>query len=189
MSRRQVKDAFVADYDDFLNHPEPMKLLSELAVLRTTLVEYQQSRTIMHTIKKQVLARAAAQKIEEMAEKNDGEVSADDMYSIICAHLIQDNSLITGEDVKAITSLVDTISKVAERAKRIEDGLTLKLSWDKDLVQIVTNFVILVAIKFVPVEHRPFLAAATRDFLQGKGVAAQSLSLSSAFDRGDVYEG
>ena len=97
--------------------------------------------------------------------------------------------MITSEDVKAITILVDGISKVAERAKRIEDGMTLKISWDSDMVQIITNFVALVALKFVPVAHRPALAAATRDFMQGKGEAARSLSLQTAFDRGDVYEG
>lgn len=189
MSSRQVKAEYAVDYNDFLNHPEPMKLLAELAVLRTTLVEYQQSRTIVHTIKRQTLARAAAGEIEKRAEAQDGEISVDDMYNIICAHMVKDSGTLTVDDVRAITSLVDTISKVAERAKRIEDGLTLKLSWDKDCVQIVNNFIMFVCLKFVPIEAQPFLAAATRDFLAGKGVAAETLSLSAAFERGDVYEG
>lgn len=179
-----MKEEYYKDYREFMEDPEPLKLLGELGALRTALVEYQQSRTVSHTIKMQVLARKAAECIENRAIDQDGEISVDDMYSIISAHMVRDTQRMTGEDVKSIAHLVDTISKVAERAKRIEEGITLKLAWDNDLVQIIINFVTLVVLRFVPSPLRPALAAATRDYLQGKGQAAECLALGSTFQRG-----
>lgn len=144
--------------------------------MRTYLVEFRQS--IEHRKLERVanFARQCAHRLKSYFERIpelEGELELDAkdiqqiedlMVQLYAANFGEVSAALTPTDMTVLTKAIQAISQIAERAKKIEDGITLKLEWSKDLAEKLGKFIVQVVFPHIPVERRMDIAADARKF-------------------------
>lgn len=143
-------------YKEFLSREKPYDLVSELAQLRTLLVQYRESRSNLLPEKKEefiglvkdyiVSYLVETRGMEEERAVKQAAIMAHPMEDVYCEFL-EGSTLIDYDYIDTVSSLIDQISKVAEKAKKINEGFTIHAHIDSDyLVDFIQKVVFSVVV-------------------------------------------
>jgi len=130
------------DFDSFVSDPEILGLSGEIAILRTAMIEFRESLDNRHVNNVNNFIKGVVKDLEEEWEMDKQEygVLRKAMLSNFCKVFGQ-TSFINARDVSVIAKLADTTGKLVEKAKKIEDGITVDLDWKGNMVEILQKFV------------------------------------------------
>lgn len=171
---RAIAKHLQTDYDTFRGNPDPFNLQDEMAQLRTLLVEIRETLDnegagrllefgeITKTYVKSYL------KSEQELEDEDAEELAETLSTKAVeahANVYGIKSKITTKEAVDIAKVVESLSKVAERYKKMSDGVVLRINYDNRVVEAMTKFVVQVVLRHVPLQHRRQIAASAKAFL------------------------
>jgi len=160
MSKSATHSTKHVDYDEFVNDPEILGLSRELAVLRTLVIEFRESMDNRHVSNVNNFIKGT---IKELQDDENGWELEDGDYGILRKAILSNfcktfgqTSFINARDVSVMAKLVETIGKLVEKAKKIEDGITVDVDWKGNVVEILQKF-----IQFIvcPVVKDPALVA------------------------------
>lgn len=160
MSQSAAHKTRHVDYDDFVADAEILGLSREIALLRTLMIEFRESMDNRHVSNVNSFIKAV---VKQLQDDEDGWVLDGEDYSILRKAILSQfcktfgqTSFINARDVSVMAKLVETLSKLVERAKKIEDGITVDIDWKGNIVEILQKF-----IQFIvcPVVKDPVLIA------------------------------
>lgn len=160
MSKTATHNTKRVDYDSFVDDPEILGLSRELALLRTLVIEFRESMDNRHANNVNTFIKGT---IKELCEAEDGWVMEKEEFAVLRRVMLANfckifgqTSFINARDVSVMAKLVETIGKLVEKAKKIEDGITVELDWKGNIVEILQKF-----IQFIvcPVVKDPALVA------------------------------
>lgn len=196
MPSKAVSKRNQVDYAEFCSHPEPLTLQAELAHARTFLVEFRESienRKLDRVVQfADQVSRQAITKLQISLNSIEGcedvdfdpedyKEVADLVIQLYAANFGEVAANLTPGDMLVLTKSLQTISQIAERAKKIEDGITLKLEWSKDLAEKLTKFIVQVVFRHVTdPEVRKEIAHSSREFF------SSSFGRQAALQAGDA---
>lgn len=159
-------------YQEFLKTEKPFDLSRELALLRTIFVEL---REAMDERRPQKVAAFLEQLTHELTRTLIGRKLNPEMSKILAEDylipVIYDTfvlmwgvgvTMLDPDEAKDMTYILDTISKVAERMKKIQEGVTLNININAEML---TRFLVNVVFPSVPEpERRSQIAGRARQF-------------------------
>lgn len=122
-------------FQAFYEQEKPLELLSEIAYLRTLGVELRQTiernregnrQELLEEFKKRLATTLIDAGMEESDLEEFTEEVADDLDDILLEYIGPAEPL-SPADIGHLAEHIETISRVAERAKKIKDGFTLNI--------------------------------------------------------------
>ena len=126
-------------YQDFLSDKKPFDLRREMALLRTLFVETRNKMEASCLNKAAEIEDALAKKLDH-GMKGDPERKRKLISLVLsCAREVLQDELdltagLTIDEAKDLTWMLDTVSKVAERMKKIQEGVKLQVSIDTNIL-------------------------------------------------------
>jgi hypothetical protein len=144
-------------YKEFLAKEKPFELFSEIAHLRTLLVEVREALDedpeeradavcelakdciVGHLTHKKGMSAEKAERVSELAQEGMKEALRQSLGGNKGWNLLDKERR---ESIKLLTGIIDQIATVAEKAKRIQDGITIHVDIDSAyLVRFVQDIV------------------------------------------------
>lgn len=188
---RAVAKHLQVDYEEFASRPDPFNLQGEMAQLRTLLVETREGLEDS-TIAKQLefgqvveaMCLAQLTDVEEWDEEEARPLAAKlaDIASEALGAVFGTRVRMTPKDAVDIAKVVESLSKVSERYKKMADGVVLNIKYDNELSEMMSRFVVHVIMRYIPVSKRDAVAAAARAFLP----TSQSLGTTTNWSTVDL---
>lgn len=174
MFTKAVNKDKVVDYEGHLKSSNVFDLKATAAMIITLAEEYREGIETRHTTK----VRSFIEKV--VAELNQYWTMDENQMNIV-KKIIMSNFMgvfgfaasITAQDAAALLKITDQLSKTAERASKIQDGFTFRLSWGQRLEETITQFIEEIVIPEIPNENRMSLALKTKKFFSGLKIATQ----------------
>lgn len=147
MLKNAVHKTKHVDFDQFVADPEILGLSGEIAVLRSAMVEFRESLDNRHVNNVNNFIKGI---IKDLDDDDNWEMDGAE-YSTLRKAILSNfcktfgqNSFINARDVSVIAKLADITGKLVERAKKIEDGITVDLDWKGNMIEILQKFIQLV---------------------------------------------
>lgn len=171
---RTIARHLQTDYDTFRGNPDPFNLQDEMAQLRTLLVEVRESLDagavdLLLQFGELVKAHLRQYMVEDLELDVD---EADQLAEVMSTKAVEAHASVYGmkaristKEAVDIAKVVESLSKVAERYKKMSDGVVLRINYDNRVVEAMTKFVVQVVLRHVPLQHRRQIAASARAFL------------------------
>lgn len=174
MSTRAVAKHLQIDYDTFRGDADPFNLQSEMALLRTLLVEVRETldeggqdlllaygelhKSYIKSvfIKEYEWSEGQAEELAELCSTMGVRAHAE-VYGL--------KTKITPKEAVDVAKVVESLSKVAERYKKMADGVSIGVNYDHRVIETLTKFVVQVVLRHVPLQHRRQIAASAKAFM------------------------
>lgn len=143
-----VPSRFTGVYQDFLNNPKPFDLRSEMAMLRTLYMELREHLDSQSVGK---LDHVTDKVLDELAPKLKGseelvQFLLTTVGQTLKATLMEEMDIswsASKDNIRELSDLLEKISRVAERMKKIQEGAKLEISLDVNLITRLLTTVVL----------------------------------------------
>lgn len=177
------------NFQEFLRTEKPFDLSRELALLRTLFVELRESLDERRPQKVATfLEQLHTEFVRALVERKLNPEIAEQLSRGFLIPVVHDNfvlmwgvgiSMIDPDEAKDLTFILDTISKVAERMKKIQEGVTLNVSINAEML---TRFLVNVVFPSIPEpDRRQAIAGRARQFSVS---ARRTVDVSNVVDLG-----
>jgi hypothetical protein len=178
MSRSYSASSTQLSYEEFEASRQPWDLLGELSAARALVVEFrnsleeaslEMSQQFFHQVTSDVHMAFTMAKVrnsdldDETCDSLEQSVSA--LVQQNFSQVYPTNLRLSGKDAETMSKLLRNVVEMAEKYKRIFDGITIGLDVDQRLEALLLSFVTKTILPNMAVKDRPALAAAVKDFL------------------------
>jgi hypothetical protein len=125
-------------YQDFLQDDKPFDLRREMALLRILYIEARELLDNANSDKSTLIEEEVLKKLSHIFKGSEEKVKpildvvSQTLKSVLSNELPSEN--LTLSDIDAISKLLETISRVAERMKKIQEGVKLQVSIDTNIL-------------------------------------------------------
>lgn len=185
-SAKSVNKARIQDYEEHLANPQIFELKATAASLITLSEEYRSSIESRNTTKVRKFIEKVMNGLEEWwgFDKQE-EQNIKEILLSTYMECFGFSSCLTPQDASAMLKIADTLSKVCERAHKINDDMIYKLDWGEKMVERLTMFLEQVIFPEIPPQARINIAMKAKSFFSSTKKQAQ-LPAESVIDMGYV---
>jgi hypothetical protein len=190
MSSRSVHSSLEFEYEEFRRHPNPFGLADELAQARTLLVEFREAVEACSLEKVSAFCEgiglAIAQNVRDIVghamgipeedkatHKGLGKLAKaivgatrDDVYYMY-EKIFGPASRITPEQARTMAGLLKTVGDLAEKFKKMSEGVTLTVAYDKETIDMMARFLSICILPYCSVEQKAIIGDQALRFLPG----------------------
>lgn len=168
-----VAKSLQTEYNTFRDHHDPFNLSDEVAMLRTLLIEVRDSIEDEGAEKLIRFGNLVRDSLNtSFVESGDwGEDEASEHADQISAQVVDCYRVVYGlrtrissKEAVDIAKVVESLSKVSERYKKMADGLALRVQYDMRLYTSMARFVAICS-QYVPITARPYIVKAAKAFI------------------------
>ena len=163
--RGAVNQNKIVNYEEHLKSPDLFNLKAAAASLCTLAEEYRESVDAKHTTKVRKFIETTILELQEFWEFDEQEKA--NIKKVLLSNFMANfgyAASLTAQDAMALLKITDTMTKTAERAAKIQDGVTYKLEWSDKLIETLTMLLERCVLPYVPKENRVQIAMACKDF-------------------------
>jgi len=190
MSSKSVHPSLEFEYEEFREHPNPFGLADELASARTLLVEFRESIEACSLEKvvqfcegvglsirqntKDIVGHAMGIPYEDRATHTGlnklatalGKATRDDIFYLY-EKIFGPASRITAEQARTMSGLLKTVGDLAEKFKKMSEGVTLTVAYDKETIDMMARFLSICILPYCSVEQKAIIGEQALRFLPG----------------------
>lgn len=188
MSRRSVHPTLEIEYTSFRNRADPFGMADELAASRTLLIEFRESIEAQSEAKVGLFCRGVGGAIRstvmnvvghalgvpaEDRETHDGlsklskaisEGIKDDVFYLY-EEVFGPVSRITPEQARVMAGLIKNVGDLAEKFKKISEGVALPVHYDQQVIEMMTKFLVMVVLPYCSMEQKAMIGEQAMKFL------------------------
>lgn len=187
---RAVTPSLEYEYEEFRNRPDPFGMADELAQARTLLVEFRESVEAMSQEKITFFIGGVANTVAEVVmdvvghalgiPKEDRHTNSNlqrlcesirrrlvDPIAFLYEEVFGQVSRITSDQAKTMTIILKTIGDLADKFKRMSDGVTLKVNYDRETLDMMAKFLAICVLPYCSGEQKGIIALQAERFLPG----------------------
>lgn len=190
MSKQAVHDSLQFEYEEFRNHRNPFGMADELAQARTLLIEFRESIEacsmekvqlfcdgVMHSIRqntRDIVGHAMGIPAEDQGSHKGltklssalSKATQEDIY-----HMYEKTfgpaSRITPEQARTMSGLLKTVGDLAEKYKKMSEGVTLTVAYDKEAIDMMAKFLSICILPYCSTEQKAIIGEQALRFLPG----------------------
>jgi len=190
MSSKSVHPSLEFEYEEFREHPNPFGLADELASARTLLVEFRESIEACSLEKvvqfcegvglsirqntKDIVGHAMGIPFEDQADHKGlnklatalAKAARDDIFYLY-EKIFGPASRITPEQARTMSGLLKTVGDLAEKFKKMSEGVTLTVAYDKETIDMMARFLSICILPYCSVEQKAIIGEQALRFLPG----------------------
>lgn len=188
MARRSVNPHLEVDYEEFRNRIDPFGMSDELAAARTLLVEFREAIEAQSEAKVQLFCKGVGGAVADSARNIVGHalgVPEEDRHeheglaklSLALAKSVRHDILamyeevfgevsrITPEQARVMAGLLKNVGDLAEKFKKISEGVSLKVNYDGQVLEMMARFLAMVILPYCSMEQKAIMGVQAEKFL------------------------
>lgn len=187
---RAVNPTLEFEYEEFRNRADPFGMADELAQARTLLVEFREAveaqsqekisffiggvgnvvaeavrDTVGHALGIPQEDRASNPNLKRLCDAIRRRLA--DPIAFLYEEVFGQVSRITSDQAKTMTIILKTIGDLADKFKRMSDGVTLKVQYDRETVDMMAKFLAICVLPYCSAEQKGVIAIQAERFLPG----------------------
>jgi hypothetical protein len=164
--QKAVNQTKVIDYQEHLNSDQIFDLRSTAASLYTLAEEYRSSIESRNTSKVRKFIENVFTKIEEWWDFETEQEKQNLKQCLLSGYMesFGYSSSITPQDAQTMLKITETLSKVCERAHKINDSFVYKLEWGEHMKDRLESFLEEVVLPEIPAQSRINIAMKAKKF-------------------------